>query len=83
MLRANALNGSTLGGELALRPGFSPQARMPPTAHLRHEARGVGYCFDRGASVLSTGVTPPTRWLRSDLVERAAAVALCLTRGLS
>src|SRR5437763_2624049 len=31
--------------ELALRPGFSPQARMPPTARVRHEARGLGYWF--------------------------------------
>jgi hypothetical protein len=32
--------------ELALRPGFSARARMPPTARtLRHEAGGGGYWF--------------------------------------
>jgi len=31
--------------ELALRPGFSPQARMPPTAREGHEARGLDYWF--------------------------------------
>ena len=34
LVHANGPNGSTVVGELALRPGFSPQARMPPTTHF-------------------------------------------------
>ncbi len=36
-------NGSTVEYELALRPGFSPQVRMPPTARLapQGERRGL------------------------------------------
>jgi hypothetical protein len=42
----NARNRSTVVDELALRPGFSAQARKPPTAWFcRHEARGGGYWF--------------------------------------
>jgi hypothetical protein len=42
-------NGSTVVSELALRPGFSPQARMPPTAH--RASRGAR----RGLLVLTAG----------------------------
>lgn len=50
--RANGSNGSTLVGELAPRPGFSPQARMPPTTHCA--SRGEG----RGLLVLTAGPVP-------------------------
>jgi hypothetical protein len=76
--------GSTVVSELALRPGFSPQARMPPTAH--YASRGVR----RGLLVLtaepaacSTGVTPPARWPRPNLAKRAGVIALFLARGPS
>ena len=76
--------GSTVVCELALRPGFSPQARMPPTAH--YASRGVR----RGLLVLtaepaacSTGVTPPARWPRPNLAKRAGVIALFLARGPS
>jgi hypothetical protein len=47
-----AWNRSTVGQELALRPGFSAQARMPPTA--RSAPRGVR----RGLLVLTAGLVP-------------------------
>jgi hypothetical protein len=47
--RVNARMGSTVVSELALRPGFSPQARMPPTA--RFASRGAR----RGLLVLTAG----------------------------
>jgi hypothetical protein len=37
----NTGNGSTVEHELALRPGFSTEARMSRRRVLRHEARGV------------------------------------------
>ena len=49
---ANGPNRSTVGGELALRPGFSPQARLPPTACSA--SRGGR----RGLLVLTAGPVP-------------------------
>jgi hypothetical protein len=56
---------STVEDELALRPGFLSQARLPPTA--QPAPRGVR----RGPLVLtagpvpySRGVVPPARWTR-------------------
>ena len=63
---------STVEHELALRPGFCTRVRMPPTARSapRGGRRGAG--FDCGAgAVLLPGVTPPLRWSRPYLIERA------------
>ena len=79
---ASAANGSTVVGELALRPGFSPQARMPPTARCasRGERRGL-LVLTAGPVSCSAGVTPPARWPRPNPVERAGFLALFLARG--
>ena len=72
-------NGSTVVSELALRPGFSPQARMPPTARSasRGERHGL-LVLTAGPVACSTGVTPPARWLRSNLPKRAGFLSLSL-----
>ena len=76
---ANGPNRSTVVSELALRPGFSPQARMPPTA--RSAPRG-GRC---GLLVLTAGLVrllygryPTGPVASSQLVERARVLALFL-----
>ncbi len=58
---------STVGrGALALRPGFSAQARKPPTAHRasRGGRRGLLVLTAGSGGPTSTGVIPPFRWLR-------------------
>ena len=78
----NARDGSTFERELALRPGFSARARLPPTARpvTRREAGVTG--FDCGGRCRApTGVTPPARWPRANLIDRAGVLALFLTRG--
>ena len=77
-------NGSTVVGELALRPGFSPQARIPPTTHSasRGARRGL-LVLTAGPAACSTGVTPPARWPRPNLAKRAGVIALFLARGPS
>jgi hypothetical protein len=79
---ASAANGSTVVGELALRPEFSPQARMPPTARCasRGERRGL-LVLTAGPVSCSAGGTPPARWPRPNPVERAGVLALFLARG--
>src|SRR5207248_11783318 len=52
LVHVNARDRSRVGGQLALRPGFSAQARMPPTA-LR-APRGER----RGLLVLTAGPVP-------------------------
>src|SRR3954449_11877432 len=48
---------STVRSALALRPEYSAQARLPPTAHARHKAGGLGYWFGlRGRCRTPTGV---------------------------
>ena len=70
---AIAAIGSTVVGELALRPGFSPQARMPPTARCASRGERCGLLvLTAGPVSCSTGVTPPARWPRPNPVERAA-----------
>ena len=54
----NARDRSRVEHELALRPGFSAQARMPPTARLRHEARGGVTGFDCGAGAVLLRALP-------------------------
>ena len=79
----NAGDGSRVVGELALRPGFSSQARMPPTA--RSAPRGER----RGPLVLTAGLVPyfdgryPTGLVVASLsnFERAGVLALFLARG--
>jgi hypothetical protein len=77
----NALRRSTVVHELALRPGFSAQARMPSTA-LR-APRGVR----RGLLVLTAGSVPyfyrryATGTVASPLHERAGVLTLLLPRG--
>ena len=51
-VHTSACNGSSVGGELALRPERSAQAQMPPTA--RHAPRGGR----RGLLVLTAGPVP-------------------------
>jgi hypothetical protein len=81
---ANVPNGSTVVSELALRPGFSPQARMPPTARFASRGGRRGpLVLTAGPVSCSTGVTPPARWPRPDPVERARVLALFLARGSS
>jgi hypothetical protein len=66
-------NRSRVHPELALRPGCSARTRMPPTARAcatRREAGVTG--FDCGGRCgTSTGVTPPARWQRPNLIERS------------
>ena len=80
LVHINARNGSTVEDELALRPGSSAQARKPPTAHPapRGERRGV---LVLTAGPVPTGVIPPARWPRSNLIYRAGVLALFLPRG--
>lgn len=67
-----AVNGSTVVGELALRPGFSPQARVPPTARCASRGGRPGLLvLTAGLACRSAGVTPPARWPRPNPVERA------------
>jgi hypothetical protein len=81
---ANVPNGSTVVSELALRPGFSPQARMPPTARFASRGGRRGpLVLTAGPVSCSTGVTPPARWPRPNPVERAGVLALFLARGSS
>ena len=77
-----ARNRSTVGHELALRPGVSTQARMPPTARSapRGGRRGL-LVLTAGLVRTSTGVTPPARWSRPYLIERAGVLAPFLPRG--
>ena len=90
LVHVNARDRSRVGRELALRPGFSTEAWMPPTA--RSAPRGVR----RGLLVLTAGLVPyfywryPTgpvvasqsaRWSRPNLIERAGVPALFLPRG--
>ena len=79
-VHAIVVNGSTVVSELALRPGFSPQARMPPTARSasRGGRRGL-LVLTAGPVSCSTGVTPPARWPRPNL--RAGVLAFFLARG--
>jgi hypothetical protein len=72
-----ACNRSTVVHELALRPGFSPQARVPPTAQSAPQGER------RGPLVLTAGpvpyfqaFTPPARWTRPGLIGRAGVLAL-------
>ena len=77
----NARNRSKVEQELALRPGFSAQARMPPTARFcatRREAWVTG--FDCGAGAFY-GRYPPAWWTRPNLIDRAGVLALSLPRG--
>ena len=81
-LHIDGRNGSTVGRVLALRPGFSVHARMPPTAccATRREACVTGVdCGARAARPID--VTPPAWWTRPNLIERAGVLALFLTRG--
>jgi len=78
----NARNRSSVIDELALRPEFSAQVRMPPT--VLPAPRGVW----RGLLVLTAGLVPyfyrryPTgRWSRPYLIERSGVLALFLPRG--
>jgi hypothetical protein len=68
-------NGSTVVSELALRPGFSPQARMPPTARSasRGGRRGL-LVLTAGPVACSIGVTPPARWPRPNLAKSRGGV---------
>jgi len=79
-VHAIVADGSTVVSELALRPGFSTQARMPPTARSasRGGRRGL-LVLTAGPVSCSTGVTPPARWPRPNL--RAGVLALFLARG--
>ena len=78
----NGLNGSTVKRELALRPGFSALARMPPTARfaLRGERRGL-LVLTAGPVPCFYGRTPPARWRRPDPIGRSGVLALFLRRG--
>jgi len=79
---ANVQNGSTVVSELALRPGLSPQARMPPTARFASRGGRRGpLVLTAGPVSCSTGVTPPARWPRPNPVGRAGVLALFLARG--
>jgi hypothetical protein len=75
----NARNRSRVEQELALRPRFSPQARMPPTALRapRGERRGL-LVLTAGPARYSYGRTPPARWTRPNPIERAGVLALFL-----
>lgn len=66
-----AVDGSKVGGELVLRAGFSPQARMPPTTCFtsRGARRGL-LVLTAGPAPLLSGISPPARWPRPNLVER-------------
>jgi hypothetical protein len=72
----NARNRSRVEHELALRPRFSPQARMPPTAlpAPRGARRGL-LVLTAGPAPYLTGVTPPARWTRPSPIERAGVLA--------
>ena len=72
-------NGSTVAIELALRPAFPPQARMPPPARSasRGERHGL-LVLTAGPVACSTGVTPPARWPRPNLPKRAGFLSLSL-----
>ena len=80
---ANGPIGSTVVCELALRPGFSPHARIPPTARPAPRGGRRGLLVLTAGRCCSTGVTPPARWPRPNLVERAGVLALFLARILN
>lgn len=76
-------NRSTVGHELALRPGFSSQARMPPTAQCATR-RGAGVTgFDCGAGALLRRPLPSGPVGATNLAERSRVLALSLRRELS
>lgn len=77
LVHVNARDRSRVGGQLALRPGFSAQARMPPTALRapRGERRGL-LVLTAGPVRTSTGVTPPARWPRPNVSERSRVLVL-------
>src|SRR5664279_3017739 len=72
LVYTNAGNRSSVIDELALRPELSAQVRMPPTVLLapRGVWRGL-LVLTAGLGGTSTGVTPPARWSRLNLIERA------------
>src|SRR5205085_6206068 len=77
VVHVNARDRSRVGGQLALRPGFSALARMPPTALRapRGERRGL-LVLTAGPVRTSTGVTPPARWPRPNVSERSRVLVL-------
>ena len=77
LVHVNARDRSRVGGQLALRPGFSALARMPPTALRapRGERRGL-LVLTAGPVRTSTGVTPPARWPRPNVSERSRVLVL-------
>ena len=79
---ASAANGSTVVGELALRPGFSPQARMPPTARCasRGGRRGL-LVLTAGPVSCSAGVTHRPGGLVPIRLNARGVLALFLARG--
>src|ERR1700727_3999733 len=63
---------STVADELALRPGHSPQLRMPPSALLVPRGAERGLLVLTAGLVLDVlGVMPPTRWTRLNVIDRA------------
>ena len=77
LVHVNARDRSRVGRQLALRPGFSALARMPPTALRapRGERRGL-LVLTAGPVRSSTGVTPPARWPRPNVSERSRVLVL-------
>ena len=72
LLRSGHISGrdrSTVEHELALRPGHSPQIRMPPTAvvALRGAEHGL-LVLTAGLVSYVLGVIPPTRWTRLNVM---------------
>jgi hypothetical protein len=61
--------------------GPSLNATNGASCATRREAGVPG--FDCGAGLVVLGVTPPARWLRSYLIERAGVLALFFPRGPS
>jgi hypothetical protein len=79
VIRIVAFERSSVGRTLAMRPGFSAHALMPPTVQtcaMRREAWVSGFDCVAGAVLVRALPIGYARWPRPDLIERVWVQAL-------